>query len=446
MARNKGQFVFAANFEVKAAAALDPRVAVATKAELFVKDTWPHDGGDPYLYDGLVVGVVDEQAVYMLVDRTKYAEEAGWLRVDAGNAEQIDVIDNLESDRADAALSAKQGKAIKGMLEGKADLEDGKVKVSQLPDFVMGQMLFGGIINENGAVTPSANFEAKYPDFGRSVSEGDAAAYEGVYFIVGNDIVNATIVGVAGCNTGDWIISTGSAWAKIDNTDAVTSVAGLDGAISANALAGKLAEEGTLAKSEDVKGLLKDVQTDAYLSFTVNEETGKLEAVNTTQKFGEVVNNASTAKSLANENKASIDSMSIAIGNINLALNGNDDDTDDIPNQLGIVGRLEAVEELIGQPTDEDKTSTMLSRLNALEELVTGGESGEGEGDQTLLQKVNQNTLDITALETTVYGADNKSGLVKAVETLNGASTVVGSVDYKIEQAIEEAFAWEDVE
>lgn len=445
MARNKGQFVFAANFEVKAAAALDPRVAVATKAELFVKDTWPHDGGDPYLYDGLVVGVVDEQAVYMLVDRTKYSEEAGWLRVDAGNAEQIDVIDNLESDRADAALSAKQGKAIKGMLEGKADLEDGKVKVSQLPDFVMGQMLFGGIINENGAVTPSANFEAKYPDFGRSVSEGDAAAYEGVYFIVGNDIVNATIVGVAGCNTGDWIISTGSAWAKIDNTDAVTSVAGLDGAISANALAGKLAEEGTLAKSEDVKGLLKDVETDSYLSVVVGED-GKLDSIKTTQTFGEVVINVSDAKDQANRNKASIDSMSVALGNLNLVLNGNDDDTDDIPNQLGIVGRLEAVEELIGQPTDEDKTTTMLSRLNALEELVTGGESGEGEGDQTLLQKVNQNTLDITALETTVYGADNKSGLVKAVETLNGASTVVGSVDYKIEQAIEEAFAWEDVE
>lgn len=446
MARNKGQFVFAANFEVKAAAALDPRVAVATKAELFVKDTWPHDGGDPYLYDGLVVGVVDEKSVYMLVDRSKYNEEAGWLRIDAGNAEQIDVIDNLESDRTDAALSAKQGKAIKGLLDGKADLEDGKVKVSQLPDFVMGQMLFGGVISTNGAVDPSANFEAKYPLFGRSVGENDAPNFEGVYFIVGNDIVNATIVGVAGCNTGDWIVSNGRAWAKIDNTDAVTSVAGLEGAVTANALAGKLAEEGTLAKSEDVKGLLKDVQTDAYLSFTVNEETGKLEAVNTTQKFGEVVNNASTAKSLANENKASIDSMSIAIGNINLALNGNDDDTDDIPNQLGIVGRLEAVEELIGQPTDEDKTTTMLSRLNALEELVTGGESGEGEGDQTLLQKVNQNTLDITALETTVYGADNKSGLVKAVETLNGASTVEGSVDYKIEQAIEEAFAWEDVE
>ena len=60
----------------------------------------------------------------------------------------------------------------------------------------------------------------------------------------------------------------------------------------------------------------------------------------------------------------------------------------------------------------------------------------------TLLQKVNQNTLDITALETTVYGADNKGGLVKAIEVLNGAATVEGSIDYKIAQA----FAWVEVE
>lgn len=39
MARNKGMFKFAANFEVKAAEALDPRVVVSTKAELINKET-----------------------------------------------------------------------------------------------------------------------------------------------------------------------------------------------------------------------------------------------------------------------------------------------------------------------------------------------------------------------------------------------------------------------
>lgn len=39
MARNKGMFTFAANFQVKAAEALDPRSIVTTKAELINKET-----------------------------------------------------------------------------------------------------------------------------------------------------------------------------------------------------------------------------------------------------------------------------------------------------------------------------------------------------------------------------------------------------------------------
>ena len=120
MARNKGTFQFAANFEVKAAAALDPRVAVATKAELIIKETWPYDGDTIYLYKGILVSVQEENAVYMLVDTDKIlaADYSGWLRVDAGNAEQVEVVDNLESDASDKALSAKQGKVLMGEIEG----------------------------------------------------------------------------------------------------------------------------------------------------------------------------------------------------------------------------------------------------------------------------------------------------------------------------------------
>ena len=48
MARNKGTFEFSANFQVKAAEALDPRVVVESKEALLLQDTWPHDGGAPY--------------------------------------------------------------------------------------------------------------------------------------------------------------------------------------------------------------------------------------------------------------------------------------------------------------------------------------------------------------------------------------------------------------
>ena len=362
MARNKGTFQFAANFEVKAAAALDPRVAVATKAELINKETFPYDGDTIYLYKGILVSVQEENAIYMLTDTSKIlsSDYSGWLRVDAGNVEQVEVVDNLTSDDTNKALSAKQGKVLMGEIDGvKAKLvniytyKGSKDKFSELPtDAVAGDVW---------------------------------------------NVAEAHDKHAAGTNWA-W---TGTEW---------------------DALAGIV----DLTNYYDKSGV------DAAILAETNRATGEEQRIEGI---------AQEAKNLTTTNKASIDSISVAIGNINLTLNGNDDDTDDIPNQLGLVGRLEAVEGLIGEPSEEDKASTMLTRLSALEDLVTGGEGGgEGEEDQTLLQKVNANTLAISKLETTV--GDANSGLVKAINTLNADSTTVGSVDYKIDQA----FAWVNVE
>jgi hypothetical protein len=90
MARNKGTFKFPANFEVKAAEALDPRVMVTTKAELITKETWPYDGDAIYLYKGILVSVQEENAVYMLVDTDKILADdySGWEKI-SGNSEEI---------------------------------------------------------------------------------------------------------------------------------------------------------------------------------------------------------------------------------------------------------------------------------------------------------------------------------------------------------------------
>lgn len=369
MARNKGTFTFAANFEVKAAAALDPRVVVATKAELIAKETWPYDGDTIYLYKGILVAVQEENAIYMLVDTSKIlsTDYTGWLRVDAGNAEQVEVVDNLTSDATDKALSAKQGKVLIGEINGV------KAKLTNIYTY--------------------KGSKDKYSDLPTDAIAGDvwnvAEAYNGY---------------AAGTNWA-W---TGTEW---------------------DALAGSI----------DLSNYYNKTEADAAIK--VEADRAKGEESRLAGLIGGNTTLAQEAKNLATDNKSSLDSLSITIGNINLTLNGNDDDTDDIPNQIGIVGRLEAVETIIGEPTEDDKSKTMLTRLSALEQLVTGGEGEEGEGDQTLLQKVNQNTLDITALETTVYGADNKSGLVKSVEIINSGDTVVGSIDYKIKQA----FSWIDV-
>ena len=114
MARNKGRFTFAANFQVQAAEALDPRVVVENKAELINKETWPYDGETLYLYNGLVVAVSADKALYMLIDKTKALEGdySGWKQLDAAAATVVEIIDNLTSERTDAALSANQGKVL----------------------------------------------------------------------------------------------------------------------------------------------------------------------------------------------------------------------------------------------------------------------------------------------------------------------------------------------
>lgn len=122
MARNKGTFAFAANFEVKAQEALDPRVVVDSKAELISKETWPYDGDTIYLYNGLIVAVVADKSMYMLIDKTKVleADYSGWKQLDVSAAQTVEIADNLTSQSTTAALSANQGRILDGKI---ADLQ-----------------------------------------------------------------------------------------------------------------------------------------------------------------------------------------------------------------------------------------------------------------------------------------------------------------------------------
>lgn len=142
MARNKGGFVFASNFEVKLKEALDPRVAVSAKADLINKETWPYDGDTIYLYNGLIVSAGND-GVYRLIDVTKITEAdySGWQRIDAAAAEKLTVIDNLESEDSNAALSAKQGKVlmneintVAGKLVGVYTFRGSKETFAELPE------------------------------------------------------------------------------------------------------------------------------------------------------------------------------------------------------------------------------------------------------------------------------------------------------------------------
>lgn len=94
------------------------------------------------------------------------------------------------------------------LLQGKADLENGKVKLSQLPDSVLGQVEYKGLWN---ASTNTPDLTTVLPS--------------GKYYITS---VTGTFNSVV-YEVGDWILSNGTSWDKVDNTDAVSSVNGYTG-------------------------------------------------------------------------------------------------------------------------------------------------------------------------------------------------------------------------
>ena len=163
-------------------------------------------------------------------------------------------------------------------LSGKADLSNGKITASQLPDYILGQVLYGGTVNATGVATLTDDFKSKYNVTATTItlSTSNAATYEGAYFIAsanGTSGVPQTL----GVVTGDWIISNGNAWTKIDNTDAVTSVVGQTGAVTAQQIANALTSGNHIADKTDT--MLKSTFTtgdDDYVLLTYNKDDNEL--------------------------------------------------------------------------------------------------------------------------------------------------------------------------
>lgn len=97
---------------------------------------------------------------------------------------------------------------------------DSKIPTSQLPDAVLGALKYQSTWNAttNTPAIPAA-----------------AAGNKGWYYVV--SVAGTTSIGgITDWEIGDWLVSNGTAWQKIDNTDQVVSVAGLKGIITSSAL------------------------------------------------------------------------------------------------------------------------------------------------------------------------------------------------------------------
>lgn len=131
----------------------------------------------------------------------------------------------------------------KGKASGVASLDaNSKIITSQLPDYLLGQVMYGGnasTVATTTTISPSDSLKTKKNITATSISIVSSATstdpnkygykdMEGVYFICQ---AKGTFAETS-FEKGDWIISTGAKWEKIDNTDAVMSVNGQIGDVN----------------------------------------------------------------------------------------------------------------------------------------------------------------------------------------------------------------------
>lgn len=103
MARYRGTFTVAANYEPLKAAPFDARMLVEAKADLTLVSTWQQSNGDLWIYNGMIVAVGSDvnaanNGVYVLLDASNYTEESSWQKLaDTASIDNLqEQIDNID--------------------------------------------------------------------------------------------------------------------------------------------------------------------------------------------------------------------------------------------------------------------------------------------------------------------------------------------------------------
>lgn len=131
-----------------------------------------------------------------------------------------------------------------------------------LPDYIFGQLVYGGDLGANALASLTNNAKQKLGTTSNTITLTNNTASitgyednEGIYYIVA---VAQTFAGIS-FNVGDWLVSNGTGWAKIDNTDAIAMWCGLTGNITT--VQAKTVLGGSIASGNDGFATGGDVYT-----------------------------------------------------------------------------------------------------------------------------------------------------------------------------------------
>ena len=163
------------------------------------------------------IRLIQENGTNDFFERVLTAVSAGKaLLINGSNIPELRIIEIADINGLATQLAAKINSTEKGATNGIATLgADGKVPSTQFPEGMLGSVTYQGIWNAstNTPTIPAASSSNK-----------------GYYYVV-NVAGSTSIDGITDWKLGDWIISNGTAWEKVDTTDMVTSVNGQVGAV-----------------------------------------------------------------------------------------------------------------------------------------------------------------------------------------------------------------------
>ena len=195
-------------------------------------DAVPYTGiADPV--DGDLLAYKNGETSYMKQSALSLSKS----QVGLGNVDNTSDANKPVSTAQQTALNLKLNASLKGAANGLAELDENlKIVLSQIPDFVLGQMINGGTVNASTAVaTLTSKAKSRLGTGSATITLTNNTAVitgylanENIYYVTS---AGGYFAGIA-FNVGDWLVATASGWGKIDNTDAVSSVAGKTGVVT----------------------------------------------------------------------------------------------------------------------------------------------------------------------------------------------------------------------
>lgn len=289
--------------------------------------------------------------------------------------------------------------ATKGVANGVATLDGGgTVPVSQLPAAVLGALNYQGTWNAS-TNTPTLT---------------SSVGTKGYYYVV--SVAGSTnLNGITDWKVGDWAVYNGSAWQKIDNTDAVTSVNGYTGTVVLTNT--DISGFGTMSTQNANAVAITGGAIDGTAIGATTTSTGKFTTLNASTSLTTPIVQASNSGGLSLKNSAGTTQISMGAGggdnasiNVSTNINGANAQIDISPTGTGHVHI---------NPTGVNSIQINPTYVGTMDNMTIGATTPKAITGTT-----------ITATTFSGSGASltsiPNSALVNSAITINGTSTSLG--------------------